>query len=47
MNQQQSSGWPIIVLLATAFVVCAGWGQLMYSDWKCGMPYVQCRKVVP
>lgn len=34
-----------LVLLGIIFGAAAGYGALMYGNWRCGMPYVQCRIV--
>ena len=26
---------------------CALWGNMIYGDWTCGLPYVHCVKAKP
>lgn len=44
--------WALIVAIAmTILVIClvlAGvYGQFIYGNWRCGMPEVECRLVIP
>ena len=47
---KDSNKVPIWIVLAVLVGVVGSsllWGHCMYGDWKCGVPDVQCRKVVP